>query len=323
MRILVTGAAGFIGSHLTEALVAQNNTVLALDNLSFGRREFLPGDVVFMHCDLGSVDDDYLRAQVREFDPEGVFHFAAIHFIPYCMERPGACFAANVRGTEALMRSLEGTSARKVIFASTLDVYDTTDRVHTENDLPRPANVYGLSKWLGENIVEYMTRLNHDLSAVALRFANAFGPRETNPHFVPDLLKKIRDRSTPELRMGYLGNSRDFIYVLDIVDAALRAYDTDTGRYSLFNVASGASTHVRKVAELALQLTGDTRPLIEDPERFRKFDRVTLSADTTQLRKVTGWAPKWSLETGLKALLAAEGLIEPRDRACARVLLQS
>jgi len=308
MRILVTGAAGFIGSHVTDALVARGETVLALDNLSFGRREHLAKGVAFLHCDLGSVDEDHLRKQIREFDPEAVFHFAAIHFIPHCMEYPGACFASNVRGTEALMRSLEGTSARKLIFVSTLDVYSTADRAHSEEDAPQPANVYGLSKWLGENIVEYTTRVNDHLSAVALRFANAFGPRETNPHFIPDLLTAMRDRSTSELRMGYLGASRDFIYVLDLVDAALRVHDTDTGRYSVFNVASGASTQVRKVAELMQQLTGDTRPLIEDRQRFRKFDRATLSADTTQLRKATGWAPKWTLEAGLRALLATEGL---------------
>src|SRR5215467_4088671 len=158
MRILVTGAAGFVGSHLADALIARNETVLGLDNLSFGRREFLSGDLAFLHCDLGSVDEVYLREQIREFDPDGVFHFAAIHFIPYCIKRPGACFATNVRGTEVLMRSLEGTSARKVIFASTLDVYDTTDRVHREDDASLPANVYGLSKWLSENIVQYTTR---------------------------------------------------------------------------------------------------------------------------------------------------------------------
>ena len=108
--------------------------------------------------------------------------------------------------------------------------------------------------------------------------------------------------------MGYLGACRDFIYVLDVVDAALRAYDTETGRYSVFNVASGTSTQVRKVAELVQELTGDTRPLIEDRLRFRKFDRATLSADIKQFREVTGWAPKWTLQSGLRALLAAEGL---------------
>jgi len=308
MRILVTGAAGFIGSHLTDALVARGETVLALDNLSFGRREYLANGVALLQCDLGSVDEGYLHEQIREFDPDAVFHFAAVHFIPYCMKHPGDCFASNVRGTEALMRSLEGTSARKVIFVSTLDVYSTADRVHSEDDAPQPANVYGLSKWLGENIVEYTTRVNDRLSAVVLRFANTFGVRETNPHFIPDLFNAMRDRSTPELRMGYLGVSRDFIYVLDIVDAALKAHDTDTGRYSVFNVASGKSTQVRKVAERVQELTGDTRPLIEDRGRFRNFERATLSADTTRLRKATGWEPKWTLDSGLRALLATEGL---------------
>src|SRR4051794_33168568 len=100
MRILVTGAAGFIGSHLVDALVARGDTVLALDDLSFGRREHLPPDTRLLYCDLGTVEESHLGEQIRQFDPEGVFHFAAIHFIPYCMEHPGTCFASNVRGTE-------------------------------------------------------------------------------------------------------------------------------------------------------------------------------------------------------------------------------
>jgi UDP-glucose 4-epimerase len=306
MRLLVTGAAGFIGSHLADALAERGETVLALDNLSFGRLSHLPKQVALVNCDLGSVHEEYLRKQISEFDPEGVLHLAAIHFIPHCIMHPDACLASNVRGTEVLMRCLQGSSTRKLIFASTLDVYSTADRLHSEEHKPEPTNVYGLSKWLGENIVEYTRRLNNHLSVVTLRFANVYGPRETNPHFIPDLLQAIRDKSTPELRMGYLGASRDFIYVLDIVDAVLRAYYTETGRYSVFNVASGTSSPVRKVAELVQNLTGDTRPLIEDQQRFRRFDRATLSANTSRLREATGWAPKWTLESGIRELLAAE-----------------
>ena len=186
---------------------------------------------------------------MEQFQPDGAIRFAAIHFIPYCMSHPDETFATNVRGTELVLRALERTPARKIVFASTMDVYAPLDLVHREVDQPSPVNAYGLSKLLGEHLLAYATRTNDKLSAVALRFANAFGPGETNPHLIPDALDRMRDRSQPEIKMGYLGATRDFIHVSDIADAAIAALFKDTGRFEVFNVASSIPTPVRHVVE--------------------------------------------------------------------------
>jgi UDP-glucose 4-epimerase len=312
MRILITGAAGFIGSHITRRLARGGHEILAVDNLSFGRESSLPEGAVLKRLNLGTCGSTEFIEVVEEFQPAGAIHFAAIHFIPYCMSHPDETFATNVRGTELVLRALERTPARKVVFASTLDVYAAVDRVHREADQPAPVNPYGLSKLLGENLLAYATRTNDRLSGVALRFANAFGPGETNPHLIPDALKRMRDRSQPEIRMGYLGATRDFIHVADIADAAVAALFQDTGRFEVFNVASAVPTPVRDVVETIRHLVGDPRSVVEDKKQFRKFDRPSLSADTSKIRAALGWAPKWSIEEGLRDLVQRSVTAEPR-----------
>jgi UDP-glucose 4-epimerase len=303
MRILITGAAGFIGSQITRRLARDGHEILAIDNLSFGRESSLPAEATLERLDLGTCAGPELIETVERFQPDGAIHFAAIHFIPYCMSHPDETFATNVRGTELVLRALERTPARKIVFASTMDVYAPLDVVHREVDQPSPVNAYGLSKLLGEHLLAYATRTNDKLSAVALRFANAFGPGETNPHLIPDALDRMRDRSQPEIKMGYLGATRDFIHVSDIADAAIAALFKDTGRFEAFNVASSIPTPVRHVVETIKRFAGDPRPIIEDQKQFRKFDRPSLSADTTKIRAALDWAPKFTLEEGLADLV--------------------
>lgn len=312
MRILITGAAGFIGSQITRRLARDGHEILAIDNLSFGRESALPETAVLKRLNIGNCASGDLTDAVEAFQPDGAIHFAAIHFIPYCMSHPDETFATNVRGTELVLRALERTPARKVVFASTMDVYAPVDRVHREVDPAAPVNAYGLSKLLGENLLAYATRSNDRLSGVALRFANAFGPGETNPHLIPDALKRVRDTSQPEIRMGYLGATRDFIHVYDIADAAVAALFKDTGRFEVFNVASSIATPVRSVVEIIRRLEGDRRPIVEDRKQFRKFDRPSLSADTTKIRAALGWAPKWTLEEGLRDLVKATRVSDAR-----------
>jgi UDP-glucose 4-epimerase len=222
------------------------------------------------------------------------------------MEHPSETFASNVRGTEVLVRALEHTPAQKLVFASTLDVYAAEDRVHQEEDPPEPSNVYGLSKWLGENIVKYGTQTNDGLAAVSLRFANAFGPRETNPHFIPDVLRAVYNNTVPDIRLGFLGATRDFIHVLDVAEAVTECLFSQTGQYNVFNVASSTSLTLKSVVQLIQHFAHDARPIVEDPQRIRKFDRSSLSADAEKLRRAIGWRPKRSFESALQELVERE-----------------
>jgi len=306
MKVVLTGIGGFIGGHLADRLVADGAEVLGIDNFSFGRRENVPVKAMFHELDLATCSEGELFALIRSFAPDHVIHFAAIHFIPYCMAHPDETFASNVRGTEVMVRALEGLPVRKLVFASTMDVYAAADRVHQETDEPAPSNVYGLSKLMGETLVAYAARVCDPMCAVSLRFANIFGPRETNPHLVPDILDRLRDPREPEIRMGNLAPTRDFLHVEDLVEAIISCLSAETGRYACFNVGSGVATPVRRVVELLKSYAGDGRPVREDPAKLRNFDRPSLSPDISKIHQALGWQPGRTLETGLEQLVEYE-----------------
>ena len=304
MNILITGGAGFVGSHICERLITQGHNVSIIDNFSTGRREnIIPGTHVFT-CDIAKCSDSDLAGIFSEINPTNVVHLAAIHFIPYCVAHPQETFDINVRSTERLLRILPQEVSR-FVFASTMDVYAPIDRLHSEADDPAPFNVYGLSKHLGESLLAFKTRTTENFCGIALRFANVIGLRETNPHLVPDVIERIRESGTPELKMGYLGSARDFIDARDLADAVVAVLLNATEKYSVYNVGSGTSTRVRKVVELLQHYAHDPRPLVEDIRRFRKFDRDTLSPDITKISTRFNWRPNFTLQESLENIVTS------------------
>jgi UDP-glucose 4-epimerase len=304
MKILVTGAAGFIGGHLTDRLLGQGHQILALDNLSFGRREHVASPADFWCVDLGRVEEAHLSDRIGAFGPDYAVHLAAIHFIPYCIAHPAETFESNVRGADVLMRSLvKCPNLKRIVAASTMDVYAPSESVHREADIASPRNAYGLSKLLTEQIIRYSVDTADQISAVCLRFANVYGPRETNAHLIPDALKRVQCRAEPEIRMGFLGGERDFIHVMDVVEGISRCLLADTGKYEVFNLGTGVTTPVRRVVEIIRDAFGDERPIVEDIARLRSFDRKSLTPDIGKIRETFGWQPEVRLEQGLRALV--------------------
>jgi UDP-glucose 4-epimerase len=208
-------------------------------------------------------------------------------------------------------------SLKKVVVASTMDVYAPSDRIHRETDTLSPRNVYGLSKHLAEEIVRYHTETCDRLSAVCLRFANVYGPRETNAHLIPDTLKRVESKAEPNIRMGYLGGERDFIHVFDIVEGIIRSLFTETGKYQVFNLGTGVPTPVRRIVEIIRDAFHDERPIIEDQAKLRSFDRKSLTPDTSRIRSVLGWQAAVGLEEGLA------GLVPTYTQAPAELTLES
>ena len=185
-----------------------------------------------------------------------------------------------------------------------MDVYAPVDRIHHEDDATEPYNVYGLSKTLGEGLLAFKSRTTENFTGVALRFANVIGLRETNPHLIPDVLKRINDHAASELQMGYLGSARDFVDARDLADAVIASLLHETERYAVYNIGSGVSTSVRRVVELLMEYAGDHRPLVEDERKFRKFDRNTLSPDIRRISQRFDWRPQHALEDSLKSIVA-------------------
>ncbi len=302
MKTLVTGGAGFIGSHVTDELVALGHDVVVIDNLFVGRREYVNPKAQFERIDMATVPDEEWISFVHAFNPDYVVHLAALHHIPYCMAHPDQTFATNVRGTELLVRSLDGLSVLKLVAASTADVYGIEDVIHSETEVSASGNVYGLSKSLTESLIAYGARTIPGLSAASLRFSNVYGPREIIAHLIPRIIELLGNDLLPELRMGYLDGTRDFVHVSDVVRAVVAVLLADTGKYDAFNVATGRQTSSREVVRILQKAFGDTRAVIEDRTKFRKFDRQSLAADITKIREKVGWTPRIPVEQGLRSL---------------------
>jgi UDP-glucose 4-epimerase len=298
-RILVTGGAGFIGSHVVEQLLAHEaGEVHVLDDLSRGRREWVSRDVAFHQVDLRQADS--VRRAVASVHPEVVLHLAALHFIPAVDEAPELARSVNVEGTQNLLDALSLARPRVLLFASTAAVYADTPGPIPETSPVAPHDVYGETKATGERLVaEFGPQTG--TGCVVARLFNVIGERETNPHVVPELVGQLRAGAST-VRLGNLHTRRDYTDAADVADALVRLLDPDPVR-TVFNVGSGRGISVAELVASCERILGREITVDVDRARLRKHDRSELIADVKLLRGATGWAPKRTLEETLRRLL--------------------
>jgi len=299
VRIVVTGGAGFVGKHLLDWLVGRGHEALVIDDFSTGRIAHLPLGVAVERRDLTEVSAKTLAALLSDFGAQGVVHLAAMHFIPDCMARPERTFQVNTQVTHTLVEALAQHPVQRIAIASTMDVYAVADRPHAETDTLEPANVYGLSKALSEEIIGVGLRRGAFSSAIALRLANVYGPNETNPHLIPDVVQRLLNRTGDALMMGYLGASRDFVFVKEVAAAFGTAVTAGPDGFHRLNVGTGRPVAVRHVVRTLQRLLGDDRPMREDEAVFRVFDRLSLTPQVAAIEAVLGWRATWALADGL------------------------
>ncbi|MGC2695536.1 MAG: NAD-dependent epimerase/dehydratase family protein [Candidatus Angelobacter sp.] len=314
MRIAVTGGAGFIGTHFIAAILREGHQVWTCDNFSVGHpAECLPwrGPVTLVDGDL--LNSEWLSIAVRDFQPDLLFHLAALHYIPYCNDHPAETVRVNVEGTVNVMRAAQECPALKgVFFASSAAVYPATAAFHKETDATAPSDIYGLSKVLGEHVVRHFAAEN-GLSYVLGRFFNVFGPDETNPHVIPAVLRQIIEGG--KVCMGRTDTFRDFIYVGDLVLALLKIaalLASDKPMAEVYNLASGQEHSIGRVVEIMGKAAGIDPEIISEQRHVRASDRQYLRADITKAQRELAWTPLFSLEHGLQEIIKAE-LAMPRS----------
>jgi UDP-glucose 4-epimerase len=305
-RIVVTGGAGFIGSHLVERLVAAGEDVVVLDDLSRGRREWLPPGTKLHELDLR--DGARLRDALREAAPETVVHLAAMHYIPAVEDAPKLAEEVNVTGTRMLLDALAATAPKVLLFASTAAVYPDCAGPIAESCAPDPIDLYGRTKLEGERMVAEFAKQTAARTIVA-RIFNVIGGRETNPHVVPEVIGQLRHGELP-LRIGNLSPRRDYTDVRDTAAALERLLAADDHR-NVFNVGSGRSVSVAELVQTCEEIIGRPVDVRVEQRRLRAQDRAELVADSRLLREVTGWQPAYSLRETLADLLAAPDGSQP------------
>lgn len=296
MKSIVTGGAGFIGSHLVDALLAKGHEVVVLDNFSTGRLENLEhvkDRIQIIECDLG-----ILGNWCKSFEGvDWVFHLAALADIVPSIQHPETYFRANVDGTFNVLQSSIQSNSKRFIYAASSSCYGIPDNYPTtERSEIRPQYPYALTKRLGEELVMHWAQV-YKMPAISLRFFNVFGPRSRTSGtygavFGVFLAQKLA--SKPFTVVGDGNQTRDFTFVTDVVAAIIASAEAD--KYGeIYNVGSGCTTSVNKLVE---QLEGEK---IYIPKRPGEPDRTF--ADITKIREEIGWTPKVTFEEGVSEVL--------------------
>jgi UDP-arabinose 4-epimerase len=308
--ILVTGGAGYIGSHACKALAQAGYEPVVYDNLCRGHREF----VKWGPLEEGDVrDDERLRAVINRHKPSAAMHFAALALVGESAEDPLTYYSTNVSGSATLAAAMCASGVEKLVFSGTCAVYGIPDATPIAEDAPlRPINPYGRSKLMAENM---LTDANtaHGLSFASLRYFNAAGAdpdgevgerHDPETHIVPNVLKVAAGESPTFLLNGddYPTSDgtciRDYVHVSDIADAHVRAlqYLDDNPGGHIFNLGTGTGFSVREVINATKQVTERDIEVHIGPRR--DGDPPALVADATRIQKECSWSPKRSsLET--------------------------
>lgn len=309
--VAVTGAEGFIGSHLTEALVRQGDHVRALVLYnsfgSWGWLDRLAPDVrAEVDIRLGDIRD---VACVRELaaGAEVLYHLAALIAIPYSYRSPRSYFETNVLGTVTVLEAARELATPLVVHTSTSEVYGTARVVPIDERHPLQAqSPYAASKIGADKVVESY-HLSFGTPVVTLRPFNTYGPRQSARAIIPTILAQLAAGVT-ELRLGDVRPTRDFMFVEDTAQAFVAigsaAPESMVGR--TLNAGTGVETSIASLVDLACDVAGARATVASDPDRHRPADSevMRLVADATLLYKATGWKPAWTLRQGLEATWA-------------------
>jgi len=310
---LVTGAAGFLGSHVIQSLILKDQIVLGIDDLSWGKKEHLTSlteskNGTFVKEDIRNTPE--VTQIMKDFKPDVIVHLAALHFIPEAIKKPTLAVDINVRGTQSILEAAALSSSYQTFwFASTGDVYAKTDQDNDEEKTEvRPFNIYGMTKFFGEKLLFLEHEKNSNKKFIAGRIYNLIGPNETNPHIVPEIMSQLK-RDNKKLSLGNIHPIRDYVPVDQCARAIIEMCEKITSPYTTCNVATGVGQSVSDLIKKIEKIFGHTIEVYIDPLKVRTVERERLVASSQKLKKLIGWAPSSDVEDILRSLLIAEGLL--------------
>ena len=302
-RIVVLGGAGFIGSALVRRLVQQRHAVYVVDNFFHGSARNL-ADIPEVEpvTELDALDYSSLRSYMTRVVPDIVVNCIGDTFIPSAYAMPERFLDLNVRTTLNVLRASADVKVKRVLHLSSTEVYgDNAATACTELAALAPENTYAVSKLAADRLC-YTFALEHGLPTVIARLFNAYGPRETHPYIVPEIIAQLSVSNNVSL--GNLAAERDFTYVDDTAAALDALLWVPVQRGEVFNIGSGKVISVGALARLlgALMGHGSITISVED-RRLRRRDLDRLCCDPEKLRTRTGWSPGVGLERGLEMTL--------------------
>jgi nucleoside-diphosphate-sugar epimerase len=299
--VLVTGGAGFIGSHLAAALTERGARVRVIDDLSTGHLENLEeigGDVDFVKASLA--DEESTRRALE--DVELIFHQAAIPSVPRSVDNPRETHVACVDGTFTLLAAAREKGVRRVVYAASSSAYGDQPTLPKKEEMrPEPLSPYAVAKLVGEYYCQVFNRV-YNLETVSLRYFNVFGPRQDPGSQYSGVISRFTSALLGNQQPVIFGDgeqSRDFTYISNVIEANMRAAETTDGIGHVINIANGERTTLNELFEVLKTITGRTEARAE--YRAARVGDVRHSlADITRARELLGYEPRVGLEEGLR-----------------------
>jgi UDP-glucose 4-epimerase len=307
-KVLITGGAGYVGSHCVKALIDAGHDCIIFDNLSRGHKEFAKWSSLI----VGDVRDKGSLSQVfQDHHFDAVMHFAALAYVGESVDNPLLYWDNNVSGTRTLLEVMLGFDVKKIVFSSTCAVYGQPDTLPiTEETLKQPINPYGYTKLACENLMDHLGT-SSNLKSVRFRYFNAAGSdhknglgewHEPETHLIPLVIDSAMGLRPPVKIFGcdfptYDGTAiRDYIHVKDLASAHLKGLDylLNGGSTEVFNLGSGLGTSVYDVIKVVEHISGKRVPRIISDRR--KGDPAELMANVQKIKHVLGWSSKLSFE---------------------------
>lgn len=298
MRYLVTGGAGFIGSHITDRLITLGHQVVVIDNLLLGKREFVHSQADFHEVDIRNLE----QIQPLFAGVDAVFHLAADPRLRLSIEDPVETHNVNVTGTLNVLRAAKQAEVKKMVFSSSCAVYGNQPLPISEEFAPNPLSPYGLQKLMGEQYCRLFFDL-YGLSTVCLRYFNVFGPRKTAegsyPMVIPIFLRCRKDGKTLQI-WGDGNKTRDYVYVSDVVEANILALRSEVNDGRAINIGSGRQISINKIAAI---IGGEVEHIPPKPNEME-----FIESDNKKAQELLGWKPSVKLEEGIELLKAELGI---------------
>jgi UDP-glucose 4-epimerase len=299
VRIVITGGAGFIGSHVADAYCAAGHDVLVIDSLwehGGGRRANLPENVSLVHMDIR---DEAIGRIFADFAPEIVSHHAAQHSVAISTRDPVYDAQINVIGLLNVLEFAQKSGVRKVIFASSGATFGTPDKLPITDDTPQqPTSPYGITKMVAEDYLRFY-KASRDLDFTALRYGNVYGPRQ-DPNGEAGVISIFIGKflAREPVRIDWDGEqTRDYVFVEDVARANLAALDRGSG--GCYVIGTGVRTSVNQIYHQLVELTGFQAPVERGPQR--PGDARDAQFDATRARSELEWTPETALPDGIRA----------------------
>lgn len=301
-KVLVTGADGFIGSHLTEMLLGQNYKVKALSYYnSFNYWGWLEG---ISHPNLevvtGDIRDPFFCKCISK-DIDIIFHLAALIAIPYSYIAPDSYVDTNIKGTLNICQAAKDNGVRRIIVTSTSEVYGTAQYIPIDEKHPKqPQSPYSATK-IGADAMALSFYNAFELPVIVARPFNTYGPRQSARAIIPTIITQIAN-GKKEIKLGDLTPTRDFNYVKDTCKGFIELSNSDEAIGKEVNIASNFEISMRDILNLIAKIMNSDVKFVEDTQRLRpkNSEVFRLYGDNTKLKKLTGFTPSYTIEDGLK-----------------------